>query len=123
MTTDGDNKPEEEEAEKKLPLTLRLHPKRVAFEAKNYAFNTAIEIIEWRPPSVAQVKDGWHTFWSNFFSGLRSDHTVVSFIAPAEDDEALSDMQVVQLFWATLILKAVYKKATGQEDLKKEYRN
>ena len=32
-------------------------------------------------------------------------------------------LSFLQLFWATLILKAVYKKATGQEDLKKEYRN
>ena len=32
-------------------------------------------------------------------------------------------LSFLQLFWATLILKAVYKKATGKEDLKKEYRN
>ena len=32
-------------------------------------------------------------------------------------------LSFLQLFWATLILKAMYKKATGQEDLKKEYRN
>jgi len=66
------------------------------------AQDTKRDILNWRPPTKEQIKDGVATFWSSFLSGFRSDHTVISFVSPAEDDEALNDMQVVQLFWAAL---------------------
>ena len=51
---------------------------------------------------VLQVSDKLGIFSRNLVSGARSDSTIISFIAPEEDEEALTEMQVVQIFWSVL---------------------
>jgi len=39
--------------------------------------------------------------WSTF----QSEHTIVNFAAPPDDEEALTDAQVIQIFWNTLSME------------------
>lgn len=87
----------------------RRGPKEIALaymnSFKDFVIGQVMWFINWRPPSVKRVVENTQLFCSNFCAGFRSDHTLISFIAPADDDEeALNDMQVVQLFWSTLMI-------------------
>ena len=82
-----------------------------ATSLKRSALATKDNVVNWRPPSGRTIKDGVKQFWSNFTTGFRSDHTLVSFISPSDDDEALNDMQVVQLFWSTLMIDLYFNCA------------
>ena len=55
-------------------------------------------------PTAQDVKERMVEFFKGVAAGFRSDHTLVSFVAPAEDDAALSAVQVTQLFWTTLMV-------------------
>ena len=66
--------------------------------------SSTASVLAWRPPPPARIKDNVKTFFITFIAGFRSDHTLISFLSPAEDDEALNEMQVVQLFWFVLML-------------------
>ena len=44
---------------------------------------------------------------SRVWETLRNEHTIINFLSPPEDEEALTEMQVVQLFWNTLMLELV----------------
>ena len=78
---------------KEMPLTVRTS-----------LYNLKEDTLAWRPPSVSRVRDNFKEFFVNFLQGFRSDHTLVSFIAPADDDEALNEMQIVHLFWFVLMV-------------------
>ena len=59
---------------------------------------TKDNVLATRPPTVSQVKQFFYDLKVGLVAGFRSDHTVVSFVSPSEDDDALTSMQVVQLF-------------------------
>ena len=44
---------------------------------------------------------------ATIFEQARNEHTLINFVTPPEDEEALTEMQVVQLFWNTLMLELV----------------
>ena len=50
-----------------------------------------------------KVREKIRLFLVAFCHGFRTDHTLVGFLAPASDDEALNEIQVVQLFWFLLM--------------------
>ena len=52
---------------------------------------------------VARAKEWGGRVWHSF----RNEHTIMNFLAPPEDEEALTEMQVVQIFWGTLMLELV----------------
>ena len=50
----------------------------------------------------------WHElchFISRLVKNCRKEHTVVHFLAPPEDDEAITPDQIVHLFWTTLAVE------------------
>ena len=72
-------------------------------ELQNNLKTSVLSIKDWRPPTKKELIGKVKQFRTGIVDGFRSEHTFVSFIAPSEDDEALNDMQVVQLFWFVLI--------------------
>ena len=52
---------------------------------------------------LAELKEVRSRVWET----LRNEHTIINFLSPPEDEEALTEMQVVQLFWNTLMLELV----------------
>lgn len=118
MSDDGEGEGEEEEEKlsfrersRRFATSVKEMPGRKIKQLKDMPSNVRSTLISmkddalaWRPPSKDRAKENFMNFLSNFFNGFRSDHTLISFIAPAEDDEALNEMQVVHLFWFVLML-------------------
>jgi hypothetical protein len=46
-------------------------------------------------------------FRSNLYNAARSEHTLLNFVAPPDDEEAITEAQVVQIFWNTLSVELV----------------
>ena len=78
--------------------------KRQATRGKQFLLERRDAVRDWRPPGPARIKQFIGDFFSNLTTGFRTDHTLVSLVSPVEDDEALTDMQVVQLFWSVLMI-------------------
>lgn len=55
-------------------------------------------------------------FGERFIPTLRSEHTVVNLLAPPDDDEAMTQPQVVQLFWNTLAFELFFTAILFQGD-------
>ena len=65
------------------------------------------EVFAPQPPLLKRVATKGIVEMQGFFERLvptmRSEHTVVNLLAPPDDDEALTQPQVVQMFWCVIV--------------------
>ena len=48
------------------------------------------------------IKRGCALWCESILATFRSDHTLIGFIAPPEEEGALTEMQITQIFWSAL---------------------